>query len=57
MNVGQNTSGCNSDASQKLIQLFIVLDGQSDVAGNDTGLLVVAGSVPCQFQNLCTEVF
>ena len=39
-----------------LVELFIVADGQLDMAGNDTGLLVVAGRVASELKDLGAEV-
>jgi len=41
---------------EQLVQLFIVLDSQSDVTGNDTALLVVTSGVSGQFQDLGAQV-
>jgi hypothetical protein len=57
MNVWQDTTGGNSDISQESIQFFIVLDGQGNVPGNNTTLLVVPGGVAGQFQNFGAKVF
>ena len=56
MNVGQHTTLGNGDVSQKLVQLFIVPDGELEMTGNDTGLLVVAGSVASQLKNFGSEI-
>ena len=44
----------DSDIAQQLAQLLVIAHSQLDVAGDDTGLLVVAGSVACQLQHLHT---
>ena len=56
VDVGQDTAGSDGDSAQQLAQLLIVAHGQLDVAGNDAGLLVVAGSVACQLQDLSCQV-
>ena len=56
VDVGQDTAGGNGDAAQQLAQLLIVAHGQLDVAGDDAGLLVVAGSIACQLQDLSCQV-
>lgn len=56
MNVGQNTTLGNGNVTQKLVQLLIVTDGKLKVTGNDTGLLVVTGSVTSQLENFSSEV-
>lgn len=42
--------------TEKLVQLLIVSDRELEMAGNDTGLLVVAGSVASQLENLGSEI-
>jgi hypothetical protein len=56
VNVGQNTTLGDGDVSKKLVQLLVVPNGELEMAGNDTGLLVVAGSVTGQLENLSSEV-
>lgn len=56
MDVGQDTTLCDGDVSQQLVQLLIVADGQLQMPGNDTGLLVVASSVASQLENLSSQV-
>ena len=57
VNVGQDTTLCNCDVSEKLVQFLIVTDGELEMTGDDTGLLVVTGGVTCQLQNFGCEVF
>lgn len=56
MNVGQDTTLGNGDVTQKLVQLLIVSDGKLKVTGDDTGLLVVSGSVTSQLEDFGSEV-
>lgn len=56
VNVGEDTTLGDGDVTQELVQLLIVPDGELQVTGNDTGLLVVAGGVASQLQNLSSEV-
>jgi hypothetical protein len=56
MDVWKNTTGSDSDITEKTVKLFIILDSQSDVTRDDTALLVIAGSVSGKFQNLSTQV-
>lgn len=56
MNVGEDTTLGDGDVSEKLVQLLIVPDGELEMARDDTGLLVVAGSVTGQLKNLSSEV-
>lgn len=56
MNVGQNTTLCDGDVSQQLVQLLIVSDGELKVTGDDTGLLVVTSGVASQLEDFGSEV-
>lgn len=42
--------------TQKLVQLLIISDGELEMTGDDTGLLVVAGSVASQLEDFGSEV-
>ena len=57
MDVGKDTATSDGDATEQLVQLLVVLDGKSKVTGHDTSLLVVAGSIAGQLQDLGAEVF
>lgn len=56
VNVGENTTLGDGDVAEKLVQLLIVADGELEMTGNDTGLLVVASSVAGQLENFGSEV-
>jgi hypothetical protein len=56
LDVGQDTSLGDGDAGEQLVQLLVVADGQLQVTGDDAGLLVVAGSVAGQLQDLSGQV-
>lgn len=56
MDVGENTTLSNGDVAKQLVQLLIVSDGELQMSGNDTTLLVVSGSVTGQLENLDGEV-
>ena len=57
MNVWQDTTLRNGDVSKKLVQLLVVADGELQVAGDDTGLLVVTRGVASQLEDLSSQVF
>ena len=57
VDVGKDTSGRNGDSSEKTVEFLVVLDGKSNVTGDDAALLVVAGGVSGEFENLGAEVF
>ena len=56
MDVGEDTTRGDGDAAEQLVKLLVVLDGEGDVAGHDPGLLVVAGGVASQLQDLGAKV-
>lgn len=56
VNVGQDTTLGDGDVTQELVQLLIVPDGELQVAGDDTCLLVVTGGVASQLEDLGSEV-
>ena len=51
VDVRQDTARRDRDRAQQLGQFFIVSDGQLDVSRYDSGLFVVSGSVPGEFEN------
>ena len=57
MNVWQDTTLCDCDVSVKFVQFLIVADGELEMTRDDTGLLVIAGSIASQLENFCREVF
>jgi hypothetical protein len=56
VNVGEDTTLGDGDVAQKLVQLLIVTDGELQVTGDDTGLLVVTSGVSGQLENFGSEV-
>lgn len=56
MDVGEDTTLGDGDVSEQLVQLLIVADGKLQVTGDDTGLLVVTGSVTRQLEDFGSEV-
>lgn len=56
MDVWQDTTLCDRHVPEKLVQFLIVSDGELKMTGDDTGLLVVTGSVASQFENFGREV-
>ena len=56
LDVGQDTTLGDGHTGQQFVQLLVVSDGQLEVTGNDTGLLVVTGSVTGQLEDLSGEV-
>lgn len=56
VDVGENTTLGDGDVSKKLVQLLIVPDGELEMTGNDTGLLVVTSGVTGQLEDFGSEV-
>lgn len=56
VNVGQDTALGNGDRPKQLVQLLVVADGELQVAGNDTRLLVVAGGVASQLEDFGRQI-
>ena len=56
MDVGEDTAGGDGDSAEELVELLVVLDGEGDVPGDDPGLLVVAGGVSGELEDLSAEV-
>src|SRR5690242_13033780 len=56
VDVGEDTTLGDGDVSEQLVQLLVVADGELQVAGNDTGLLVVASGVTGQLEDLSGQV-
>lgn len=56
MDVGKNTTLGDGDVAEQLVQLLVVPDGELEMTGDDTGLLVVTGGVASQLENLSREV-
>jgi hypothetical protein len=56
LDVGEDTALGDGDSGQQLVQLLVVTDGQLEVAGDDPALLVVAGSVASQLEDLSRQV-
>ena len=56
MDVGQHTAGSDGGAAQKSVELLVVADGELDVAGHNSRLLVVLGGVAGKLEDLSREV-
>lgn len=52
MDVGQNTTICNSNCSQEFAELLIIPHSQLNVPWNNTVLLVVPCCITSKFKNL-----
>ncbi|KAG7218943.1 hypothetical protein INR49_019390 [Caranx melampygus] len=56
LDVGEDTSLSDGDSSEELVELLVVADGELQMTGDDPGLLVVAGGVSGQLEDLSGEV-
>ena len=56
MDVGEDTTRGDGDTAQKAVELFIVADGQLDVAWDDTALLVVTCGVTGELKDFSAQV-
>ncbi|XP_064149643.1 uncharacterized protein LOC100671112 [Loxodonta africana] len=56
LDVGQDTALRDGDFAQQFVELLVVADGQLQMARDNSSLLVVAGSVARQLQNLGGQV-
>jgi hypothetical protein len=56
VDVGQNTTLGDGDVSEKLVQLLVVADGELQVTGDDTGLLVVTSGITSQLEDFGSQV-
>ena len=56
VDVGEDTTSSNGSVGHKLVELLIVSDGELDVSGHNSGLLVVLSGVSSELENLSGEV-
>jgi len=57
VNVGQDTTLSDCDVAKQLVQLLIVADGELEMTGDDTGLLVVTSGIASKLKNFGRKVF
>ena len=53
---GKDTSFSDGCVAKELVQFLVVSDGQEDVSGHNSGLLVVLGGISGKFENLGSEI-
>ena len=56
MDVGKDTTLSDGDSREKLVQLLVITDGKLQMSWDDSGLLVVTGSIASQLEDLSSEV-
>ena len=54
--VGEDTTFSNGSVAEELVKFFVVSDGEENVSGDDSGLLVVLGGVAGEFEDFGSEV-
>ena len=55
--VGEDTAFSDGGVGEELVEFLVVSDGEQNVSGDDSGLLVVLGGVSGQLEHLSSEVF
>jgi len=55
--VRYDTTLGDDNVPKEFAQLFVVSDGELQVSGHDTVLLVIACGIACKFEDLSSEVF
>ena len=54
--VGEDTSFSDGGVVEEFVEFLVVSDGEKDVSGDDSGLLVVLGGVSGEFENFSGQV-
>ena len=57
LDVGQDTTLGDGNSREKFVQLLVITDGELKMSGDDSRLLVVAGSISRQLKDFSSEVF
>ena len=56
LDVGEDSTLSDGDTSKELVQLLVIPDGKLKMSWDDSGLLVVTGSIASQLKNLSSKV-
>jgi hypothetical protein len=56
VNVGEDATLSDGNVTKKLVQFLVIANGELEMTGDDTGLLVIAGGVSSQLQDFGGEV-
>jgi hypothetical protein len=56
VDVGEDTALGNGNVAEKLVQFLVIADGELEMTRNDTRLLVVAGGIAGQLEDLGSQV-
>ena len=57
LDVGQDTTLGDGDSREKFVQLLVITDGELKMSWDDSGLLVVTGSIASEFKDFSGQVF
>jgi hypothetical protein len=57
VDVGEDTTLGDCDVAEQLVQFLVVADGELEMTGDDTGLLVVTRGIAGQFEDLSGQIF
>ena len=56
VDVGEDTTGSDGSVGKQLVELLVVSDGELNVSGHNSGLLVVLGGISGELEDLGSEV-
>ena len=56
VDVGDHSTGGDGGSLEELVELFVVLDGEEDVSGDNSASLVILGGVSSELEDLSGEV-
>jgi len=56
VDVGEDTAAGNGGVGHQLVEFLVVSDGELNVSGDNSGLLVVLGGVSSELEDLSSEV-
>lgn len=52
MNVGKHAALGDGDMAEKLVQFLVIANGELEMTGDDTGLLVITCGISSQLEDL-----
>ena len=56
LDVGEDSTLSNGDTSKELVQLLVISDGKLKMSWDNSGLLVITGSIASQLKDLSSKV-
>ena len=57
LDVWKNTTLSDGNTTKKFVQFFVISDGELKMSWDDSGLLVITGSVASEFKDFSRQVF